>query len=322
MAGVSAQTVSRVSTGSAPVREATRERVLAAMDQLGYSPNHAARALRSGTFGTLGVITQQLERTGEMLTTSAILQAAELRGYSVTLIQVRNPESDDLRNAAHRLSHQSIDGLIVVRSGHATYESLSLPAGLPVVVSDSRLIGYFPSVVADQVQGTRDAVQHLLSLGHRTVHHITGDRDSQPAVVRSATWQKVLEEVGIPAPRAWPGDWTASSGYLAGQKIAEDPRITAVYCGNDEMAFGLMRALRERGRRVPQDVSIVGFDAINLGEYSFPPLTTVRQDFSRIGAELVRLLLEQIQTGTPVMRDRITIPTELLVRESTAAPPA
>lgn len=189
------------------------------------------------------------------------------------------------------------------------------------MVSDSRLVGYFPSVVADQVQGTRDAVQHLLQLGHKTVHHITGDFDSQPAVVRSATWQKVLEEAGIRAPKAWPGDWSARSGYEAGRQIAEDPSITAVYCGNDEIAFGLMRALHERGRRVPDDVSIVGFDAVALGEYSSPPLTTVRQDFARVGEELVRLLLELIQGGAPAARDPIVIPTELLIRGSTAAPP-
>ena len=294
LAGVSAQTVSRVSNGADSVRPATRDRVVAAMDQLGYSPNRAARALRNGSFGTIGVITQQLRRTGESLTTSAIVQAAEERGYSVTLIQVRNPETDDLKQASHRISHQSIDGLIVVRSGHASYESLTLPVGMPVAVSDSRMIGFYPSVIADQVQGSRDAVAHLLSLGHRNVHHIAGALDSQPSVVRTATWQRSLEEAGLPAPTPWHGDWTARSGYQIGQRIAQDPEITAVYCANDEMAFGLMRALYENDKRVPEDVSIIGFDGIDLSEYSSPPLTTVRQDFDQIGKELVDLLLDQI----------------------------
>ncbi|MCI1674751.1 MAG: LacI family transcriptional regulator [Ancrocorticia sp.] len=320
LAGVSAQTVSRVSNGAHSVRPETRERVIAAMNQLGYSPNRAARALRNGTFGTIGVITQQLRRTGESLTTSAIVQAAEDNGYSVTLIQVTNPETDDLRHATFRISHQSIDGLIVVRAGHATYESLALPAGMPVAVSDSRMIGFFPSVTADQVQGTRDAVQHLLALGHRTVHHIAGAADSQPSVVRAATWRRTLEEAGISAPEPWHGNWTAHSGYQIGQRIALDPAITAVYCANDEMAFGLMRALYENGRHVPADVSVVGFDGIDLSEYASPPLTTVRQDFDQIGRELLQLLLEQIK-GTHATRERVVVPTELIVRGSTAAPP-
>lgn len=321
LAGVSAQTVSRVSNGADSVRPATRERVIAAMNQLGYSPNHAARALRNGSFGTIGVITQQLRRTGESLTTSAIVQAAEEQGYSVTLIQVRNPESDDLRHAAFRISHQSIDGLIVVRAGHATYESLALPTGLPVAVSDSRMVGFYPSVTADQVQGTRDAVHHLLALGHHTVHHIAGAADSQPSVVRAATWQRTLEEAGLFAPEPWHGDWTAHSGYQIGQHIADDRNITAVYCANDEMAFGLMRALYERDLHVPDDVSVIGFDGIDLSEYSSPPLTTVRQDFDQIGKELLYLLLEQITGGDTAVRDRVVVPTELIVRASTAAPP-
>ncbi len=320
LAGVSAQTVSRVSNGADSVRPATRERVIAAMNQLGYSPNRAARALRNGSFGTIGVITQQLRRTGESLTTSAIVQAAEEQGYSVTLIQVTNPETDDLKAAAYRISHQSIDGVIVVRSGHATYGSLTLPVGMPITVTDSRMVGFYPSVISDQIQGTRDAVQHLLTLGHRNVHHIAGAADSQPYVVRAATWQRALEEAGISAPEAWHGDWTARSGYQIGQRIAQDPTITAIYCANDEMAFGLMRALYENGRHVPDDVSVVGFDGIDLAEYSSPPLTTVRQDFDQIGKELLGLLLDQIRGEASSSRQRIIVPTELIIRGTTAAP--
>ncbi|WP_262486105.1 LacI family DNA-binding transcriptional regulator [Changpingibacter yushuensis] len=320
LAGVSAQTVSRVSNGAESVSTATRDRVVAAMDELGYSPNYAARALRNGSFGTIGVITQQLRRMGESLTTSAIVQAAEEQGYSVTLIQVKNPESGGLKQAAFRISHQAIDGLIVVRSGHATYGSLSLPPGLPVAVSDSRMIGFFPSVVADQVAGTRDAIHHLLDLGHRTVHHIAGAPDSQPALVRAATWQRTLGESGVSTPEPWEGDWTARSGYQIGVRIAGDPSVTAVYCANDEMAFGLMRALHEHGLRVPEDVSVVGFDGIDLSEFASPPLTTVRQDFDRIGRELFTLVHSQISTGVTAERQRVVVPTELLVRGSTAPP--
>jgi DNA-binding LacI/PurR family transcriptional regulator len=321
LAGVSAQTVSRVSTGTASVREPTRAKVLSAMDQLGYAPNRAARALRNGTFATIGLVASQFGRTGETLITEAVLDAAEESDYSVTLLQVHASDPGHWERTSHRISQQAIDGLVIIRAEHATPTSLMLPAGLPVAVSDSSLIGSYPSVVADQVQGSAAAVGHLLELGHHSVHHVAGPADSGAAAVRAAAWQRSLEQAGIRPPQVWPGDWSAGSGYEVGKRIAADPSITAVYCANDEMAFGLIRALHERGREVPQDVSVVGFDGIALSEYSFPPLTTVKQDFHRIGSELVRLVLEQLRSKAAPVSGRVLIPTELIIRGTTAPPP-
>lgn len=319
LAGVSAQTVSRVSTGAPSVRPATRAKVVAAMDQLGYSPNRAARALRNGTFGAIGLISHGFQRTGEALIAEALVEAAELEGYSVTLLHVRDPEATSWQSAAHRMSHQAIDGLVIIRAEEATPQTLALPAGLPVAVSFSKFAGHYPSVTADQVQGSRDAVTHLLGLGHRTVHHVSGPSDSEAALVRVASWRRCLQEAGIQPPELLNGDWTARSGYAAGHRLPAD--ATAVFCGNDEMALGMMRALHEQGRRVPQDVSIVGFDGIALGEYTSPPLTTVRQDWRRLGRELVGLVLAQLRHVEPVER-LVVVPTQLVVRASTAAPPA
>lgn len=320
LAGVSAQTVSRVSTGADVVRPATRERVLKAMQQLGYTPNRAARALRNGSYGAIGLVAHRFGRTGEALTTEAVVRAAEAEDYSVTLLTVRDPIGEGWEPAAHRLPHQAIDGLIIIRAEGATAESLALPRGMPVAVSDSRFSGHYPSVVADQVQGSRDATQHLLDLGHRTVHHIAGPEGSGPARVRTAAWQRCLEEAGIRPPALHRGDWTAESGYLAGRELAADPSVTAVFCANDEMSFGLLRALHEAGRRVPDDVSVVGFDAIELSGYATPPLTTVRQDFDQIGVELVRLVVGQVRHGFEAVHDRVLIPTDLIIRSSTAPP--
>ena len=320
LAGVSSQTVSRVSTGAEHVRPDTRARVLEAMDLLGYSPNHAARALRNGAFGAIGLLAHRFERTGEALTTEGVVEAAQAEDYAVTLVDVRRPEAGDWQDAAQRLSHQAIDGLVIIRAETATPESLALPAGLAVVVSDSRLVGHYPAVLADQLGGTRAAVQHLLDLGHRTVHHLAGPEDSDPASLRVAGWRGCLEEAGVRAPEAWRGDWTAASGYRVGQRIAADDDVTAVYCANDEMAIGLVRALHERGRRVPDDVSVVGFDDIALGEFTYPPLTTVRQDFHAIGRELVRLLLDQVRGQTLRTGQRVVVPTQLVVRGTTAPP--
>jgi DNA-binding LacI/PurR family transcriptional regulator len=174
LAGVSAQTVSRVSTGSPSVRASTRERVLKAMTELGYAPNRAARALRVGTVETIGIVTQRLSRTGDGMTAAAVATAAQERGYSVSLVEMPEPDPEELRKATHRLSNTALDGLVMVRAGHTTADALPLPANLPVVVADSRLAGHYPSVVSNEVRGTQDAVEHLLGLGHRTVHHIAG----------------------------------------------------------------------------------------------------------------------------------------------------
>lgn len=322
VAGVSAQTVSRVANGADNVRPATRERVLEAMDRLGYTPNRAARALRSGQFGAIGLLAESFERTGEALITQSVVDAAHEQGYAVTLLTVREPAEESWRSAVHRLSHQAIDGLIIIRAQEAAPESFVLPPGMPVSVSDSRFIGYYPDVGADQIQGSRDAVEHLLGLGHATVHHLAGPTRSEPATTRTASWHRALEEAGISPPPLWRGDWTARSGYELGREIVADRSVTAVFAANDDMAFGLLRAAHEAGRRVPEELSIVGFDGVALSEFSSPPLTTVQQDFHRAGVELVRLVLAQLaEPGSIGYDQRVLLPTTLLVRGTTAPPP-
>jgi DNA-binding LacI/PurR family transcriptional regulator len=320
LAGVSAQTVSLVSTGSPSVRASTRERVLKAMTELGYAPNRAARALRVGTVETIGIVTQRLSRTGDGMTAAAVATAAQERGYSVSLVEMPEPDPEELRKATHRLSNTALDGLVMVRAGHTTADALPLPANLPVVVADSRLAGHYPSVVSNEVRGTQDAVEHLLGLGHRTVHHIAGSPDAHPAAVRMATWRRCLAAAGLEVPEPLVGAWTPRSGYEIGRELAADSAVTAVFCANDEMAFGLIRALREAGRRVPDDVSVVGFDDLPLSDFSHPPLTTVSMDFERLGRELVRVLAEQLSGPVPVGVPRVVLPTRLSVRASTAPP--
>jgi DNA-binding LacI/PurR family transcriptional regulator len=348
LAGVSTQTVSRVSMGLDNVRPATRDKVLSAMAQLGYAPNTAARALRYGSFRTIGVIAHRLARTGESRTVEAVVEAARTEGYTVTLIDVESPSSDVVSAAADRLSHQAIDGLVIIRAETATPTSLALPPRLPVVVSDSRFVGHHPAVGADQADGARRATQHLLDLGHRTVHHVAGPADSAPAQLRAEAWRATLEAAGSPVPEIVVGDWTAAAGYDAGRRLAADPDVTAVFCANDETAAGVLRALHEAGRAVPRDVSVVGFDDILLAEYLWPPLTTVVQDFDEIGRRLVDRLLQQVRAGGGASVGEVSVveaseaeaneaaangaddesnlhevvPVELVVRASTAPPRA
>ncbi|OJV57026.1 MAG: LacI family transcriptional regulator [Cellulomonas sp. 73-145] len=315
LAGVAPITVSRVANGSDAVRPATRERVQSAMAMLGYAPNTAARALRNGSFETIGLVAHRFARTGESRTIEGVVEAARAEGYTVALVDVVSPA--DVSEAATRLRHQAVDGLIVIRAEVATPTDLALPPGMPVVVSDSRFVGHHAAVGSDQIGGSRSAVEHLLGLGHPTVHHIAGPADSAPAVQREETWQETLRRAGRPVPPVLRGDWTPQSGYALGAQIADDPSVTAVYSANDEMAAGLMRALHERGVRVPEDVSVVGFDDAALTEFLWPPLTTVRQDFRTIGSELVRLLLAQVRDHVDVSREHVVVGTTLQVRAST-----
>ncbi|MBN9140553.1 MAG: LacI family DNA-binding transcriptional regulator [Micrococcales bacterium] len=319
LAGVSGQTVSRVTNGSQSVLPETRRRVIDAMDALGYSPNSAARALRSGTFDTIGVIAHKLARTGESRTVEAVVEAARDRGHTVTLIDVDSPSTARLTEAATRLSRQAIDGLVIIRAEVREAARLTLPRDLPVVVSDSVFMGRLPAVSTDQEGGTRAVVEHLLELGHPTVHHIAGPSDSLPARVRRLAWEQNLRARGRTVPEVIQGDWTSESGYAAGARIAADPSVTAVFCANDEMAAGLLVALHERSVDVPGDVSVAGFDDVPLARFLWPPLTTVRQSFDVIGRRLVDTLMDQIRDGGTVSSYRQLVPADLIVRASTGA---
>ncbi|WP_197510852.1 substrate-binding domain-containing protein [Tessaracoccus coleopterorum] len=261
----------------------------------------------------------RFERTGEALTTSAVIEAARAEDYGVTIVNVKDPGAEGWESAASRLSSQAIDGLVILRA-EGTPEDLSLPRTLPVAVSDSRLIGLYPAVSSNHMQGSADATGHLLALGHAVVHHIAGPADSDPAMARMAGWRRTLEQAGITPPEPLHGDWSAESGYVLGLTLAADPTVTAVFCSNDEMAIGAMRAFHEAGRVVPTDVSVVGFDDLTLSPFLPVPLTTVRQDFRAIGHELVALLLDQLRSAVRKPHERVTIPTELIVR-GTSAPP-
>jgi len=161
-------------------------------------------------------------------------------------------------------------------------------------------------------------VQHLLELGHSTVWHVAGAEGYASAAEREDAWRDVLSAAGRRAPQVVRGDWSPESGYLAGKRLLGESELTAVFCANDQMALGVLRAFHEAGCRVPDDVSVVGFDDTQESEYFWPPLTTVRQDFEGVGANAVALLLEQIETG-PVSPGVRLAPNQLIVRKSTDA---
>lgn len=322
LAGVSAQTVSRVSNGFEGVTEETRQHVLAAMRELGYRPNGAARALRRGEFRTLGVITFSLATMGNIRTLDAIATSAAHEGYAVTLLPLAVPTQDEVNGAFSRLGELAVDAVIVILETHLLDAvTVSLPPGVPVVVADSDAGDRHTVVDTDQAGGARDAVRHLLDLGHRAVWHLAGPEDSFAAQRRANAWHTTLTEAGRTPPPLVRGDWSAESGYRAGLVLADRPDCTAVFAANDQMALGLLRALHERGRRVPEDVSVIGFDDIPESSSFLPPLTTIHQDFAEVGRLCVEGVLGNMRREV-TERGTTLVPTRLVTRMSTASPPA
>ncbi|WP_078884011.1 LacI family DNA-binding transcriptional regulator [Streptomyces sp. NRRL S-340] len=321
LAGVSSQTVSRVSNGYPGVNEKTRRQVTAAMEQLGYRPNSAARALKRGEFRTIGVITFSLATTGNVRTLEAIATSAAQEGYAVTLLPVALPTQDAVQGAFSRLQELAVDAVIVIMEVHLLdAATVTLPPHVQVVVVDSDAGDRYTVVDTDQAGGSRAAVRHLLGLGHDTVWHLGGPEGSFAAQRRADAWRAALEEAGRTPPPLVRGDWSAESGYRAGLELAARDDCTAVFAANDQMALGLLRALHERGRRVPGEVSVIGFDDIPESASFLPPLSTVHQDFGEVGRLCVQAVLHKMRhagagPGTTL------VPTRLVTRASTAPPP-
>ncbi|MFF3816925.1 LacI family DNA-binding transcriptional regulator [Streptomyces bluensis] len=322
LAGVSSQTVSRVSNGYAGVTEETRQQVLAAMKELGYRPNSAARALKRGEFRTIGVITFSLSTTGNVRTLEAIANSAAHEGYAVTLLPVAVPTQDEVRGAFSRLEELAVDAVIVIMEVHLLdAATIALPPHVQVVVVDSDAGDRYTVVDTDQAGGSRAAVRHLLDLGHATVWHLGGPDGSFAAQRRADAWRAALIEADRTPPPLVRGDWSAESGYRAGLVLADREDCTAVFAANDQMALGLLRALNERDRRVPEDVSVIGFDDIPEAGSFLPPLTTLHQDFAEVGRLCVENVLRKMR-HEGAERGTTLVPTRLVVRESTAPPPS
>ncbi|MEZ0491312.1 LacI family DNA-binding transcriptional regulator [Kineococcus sp. TBRC 1896] len=322
VAGVSSQTVSRVVNGHGNVVAATRERVLEALRAVGYRPNAAARALATGRSRALGVLTFSVSRLGDVRSLSGISTAASRAGYSISLLSLREATTTGVDAGIAHLAGQDVDGLIIIEAEVLDSPVFSVPPSVPLVVTDAVASQRYPNVDTDQAAGAALAVEHLLRLGHRTVHHVGGPRTSRAARERQRSWESTLLAHGRPAPPAHVGDWTSASGYRIGRVLAQRPpgEVSAVFSANDQMALGVLRAFHEAGADVPGDVSVVGFDDIaEAGDY-WPPLTTVRQDFEGVGELCVSLLLDQIQHSGPVPARTHRVPVQLVVRASTAPP--
>lgn len=325
LAGVSHQTVSRVLNEHPSVREETRARVLQAMQALNYRRNLAARTLAKGRSGTLGIIGFETTLFGPASMLYAIEDAARSAGYFVSIATVRSLDRRSVLDAADWLCQQSVEGVIAIAPKAAVTGALAQVAGSVARVGvGGGVDDAVTTVQIDNAAGARLATQHLLDLGHATVHHVAGPADWPEAQERIDGWRSTLYAAGAAVPVVEPQSWSPESGYRQGQRLAQDPSVTAVFCANDHIALGVLRALHEAGRKVPEEVSVVGFDDMPESGYFLPPLTTVRQDFAELGRRSLAALLDQID-GAAAGDARpdaahVMLSPELIVRASTAPP--
>src|SRR3954451_17280528 len=236
LAGGSHQTVSRVINDSTHVRPETKQRGLAAMRQLDYRPNPAARALVTGRSGTLGVVSFDTTLYGPASTLFAIEQAAHAAGYFITVVSLLAIDRASVLDAVERLRVQGVDGILVITPHEGAAEALvNLPTGVPVVAVEAGAPDSVPLLAVDQLSGAVAATQLLLDLGHRTVWHVAGPRDFLEAQQRLECWRSTLAAAGAESPSAMVAGWSARSGHELGRQLAANPEVTAVFVSNDQM---------------------------------------------------------------------------------------
>ncbi|HET6825900.1 MAG TPA: LacI family DNA-binding transcriptional regulator [Amnibacterium sp.] len=316
-AGVSYQTVSRVLNDHPKVHPDTAARVQAAIVELGYRPNRAARALVTKRTRTLGVLITARPLYGPFSSFLAIEQAARERGYAVTASPNASDDVADIAQAIDSLLMHGVEGIVAIAPQDRARDAIhKIGARVPVLTLQGAPdeIDGFP---IDQRGGARLATRHLVELGHRRILHIPGPPGWAEAEERRRGYLEEMAAHGLEPLLADPGDWTPEAGYISGRSAFARWDVTAVFTANDEMAVGLLAAAVEAGLHVPEDLSVVGFDDIPSARYLAPPLTTVEQDFWEIGRRAIDALIDEIEHGVALPRTP-PLPWRLVVRSSTA----
>ena len=319
LAGVSYQTVSRVLNNSESIRPSTKQRVIEVIEQVGYRPNQAARALVTSRSRTIGVLTSQTAHYGPTTSLHAIEEAAREAGYLVSTTSLATSDQESITDRLEHLMNQAVEGLVVIAPQVRVFDAIrDLEIRVPLVTLDSTDRDNQRSLSVDQIAGARMATRHLIELGHRDIVHLSGPQDWIEAEARMRGFLDEINDADLTTHPPILGDWTADFGYHVDRELLRYRDFTAVFAANDQMALGLIHAFRDAGLDVPRDVSVVGFDDIPEAAHFWPPLTTVRQDFAEIGRRAVALLLGELRGELSLNHDQIL--PELIVRESTAPP--
>lgn len=319
-AGVSYATVSHVINNTRLVSQETRERVLAAMDALNYRPNALARSLRQGKTNTIGLVLPDSANPFFAEISRSIEDEAFKKGYSVFLC---NTELDTERELFYVdvLSKKQVDGIIFVAAGdQADSLDFLLRRNMPVVMIDRNLPNVeVDAVLTDNQLGGLLATRHLIELGHTRIACIAGPSSITPSAERIIGYRKALEEAGLPYEEELVirGDYHAQSGMeITHTLLKMNPRPTAIFALNDLMALGALRAAAEASCSVPADLAVVGYDDLDIAQFTNPPLTTIAQPKKEVGVQAVSMLVERISHKSRPP-SRLVLPPELIVRRST-----
>lgn len=322
LAGVSQKTVSRVFNNEPNVTEDTRNRVLAAARELGYRPNGAARALLTGRTFRIGVVSLGTAYFGPSSLLVALERAARGSSYALSIANTFEADPAEVATAAEHLLEEGVDAIILSEPIDDGGEPLEVD--VPVLA-----LGPAPAIRAPAVLSVRaseggeaaaEATKYLLGLGHATVHHIAGPQHWWAARERHENWRSALTAAGTWVPEAMASDWSPEGGFRIGQVLARDPDVTAIFAANDDMAIGAIHALSEAGRRVPEEVSVIGFDDIPIAAHISPPLTTFRSDNVGLAATALSYLAEFLNNPEAPPQPPPAHKHDLVVRRSTAAP--
>lgn len=315
-AGVSPATVSRFLNGTAKVSDDKRRTIERVIDELSYKPNRLAQSLKMGSTRTIGVLTQSLESGYFNRAMVGIEDAVKDSGYAL-LIMSGHWHADEEAERVELLIARRVDGVAILTGNMSDRQILDFSRRVPIVAFGRKVKGErVLSFVLDSYRGACDAIDFLVEQGHRRIAMITGPADHEDARARLAGYCDTLARHGIEVdPKLIvPGDFQESGGLLAvNQLLATSQRFTAIFAGNDLTAYGARLALYRRSIRVPDDISIVGFDDLHSSMYTTPPLTTVRQPLYEVGTNIGRMMLgmlghEQPEQDMPAL--------SLIVRES------
>ena len=320
-AGVSVQTVSYVVNQTGSISDETRDRVLRSIEALNYRRNPIARSMRTRKTGLIALVVMDITNPVLSKIASSIESAAYERGYNVLLY---NTGLNASRESVYlnEIGDRRADGVIIInaidRQNAADLKAEHVPAVLIDCPSPTSPI---PTVSVDNFQGAYAATQYLVDLGHRRIAHIAGAAGLEIARQREAAYLSALDDAGLHYRNVISAQniqWGYESGYNAMRELLDaDARPTAVFAASDELAIGAYRAIAESGLRIPQDISVVGFDNIEASAYTTPPLTTVHQPFADLGIEALTLLLEMLYKDNSEVSS-VLLPAQLVIRESTA----
>ena len=317
-AGVSISTVSRVINQSKPVRPKTRERVLEAIEELGYRPNAIARSLKVKHTQSIGIMVPDIANQFYPEVVRGIEDVANMYEYTIFLCNTDLDDDKELKYFSE-MEEKQVDGLIFM--GNILTDPLSREmknADMPVVLIGSDHPD-LPSVTIDNILAAKKAVEYLLHKGHRRIAVITGKmKDPMMGRARLKGYREALENAGIP----WKSEWVVEGGYRfnsgyegAKRLLILDERPTAIFVASDEMAIGAMRAILEKGLQIPDDIAVIGFDNVDMSGKVYPSLTTMGQPMYEMGAIGMRLLTKYLQ-GEEVQEDKVVMNFELVERES------